>query len=159
MIQWNSTKQSPYRYMADNGGLQLYENFVNLFGFDKFARRLSIKDMQKFLACDKSFNSGKSWKSDFPPFADHIVAFHKTGTTRRMFVYHPYWLDEESGVEKIERWCNERDLIYMICPKNMSFYFPGNTYMILLMTNETYIDCLSLSVFPQILIREVYANE
>ena len=72
---------------------------------------------------------------DRPPRLDHFTAF-RTRDRNRIYVYHPYsWTDDNAGT--LMSWCAKRDIIYLICPQSLSFYFPDCTQMIILMSKDT----------------------
>ena len=79
------------------------------------------------------------------PEHDHGLLFKKSGTSQIVYVNQPYSFDRT----KLEEWCNERSLIYVICDKKYSFYYPDNTEMVLVMSNDTYISCFDLTYWPQ----------
>lgn len=88
---------------------------------------------------------GAPWRiKDKIPDDDHGRLFKKQGTKQIVYVNQPYGFNKE----KLEQWCNERELIYVICDKKHSFYYPDNTDMVLVMSNDTYIDFLNLPGFP-----------
>lgn len=134
-------------------------DFISTFGFDRYgyAHSGSIVHAGKFLRCETGYNSKTRYpyqRFDAPPCLDHSLIFHKTGTTRRMWVYHPYIpclaaCDIPEFILELEIWCNERGIIYVFCPQSKSFYYPGKSYMVMLMSEETYVDCLSIPGFPQ----------
>ena len=84
---------------------------------------------------------------DRPPRLDHFTAF-RTRDRNRIYVYHPYsWTDDNAGA--LMSWCAKRDVVYSICPKSLSFYFPDCTQMIILMSKDTHVLCPSLARFIQ----------
>ena len=86
------------------------------------------------------------WKEpEDVPEHDHSLLFKKSGTSRIVYVNQPYGFDRV----QLEEWCNERNLIYVICDKKYSFYYPDNTDMVLVMSNDTYISCFDLTYWPQ----------
>lgn len=160
MIQWKPIPE--YMYQHWGPGEKEFRDFVATFGFDMFARagRGSVVRAGKFLRCEKGFNQPtRKWYSraphyDVPPCLGNSLVFQKSGTHRRMWVYHPYIPHYEAStpgelVQKLEPWCNERGIIYVFCPQSKSFYYPGKSYMVMLMSEETYVDCLSIPGFPQ----------
>lgn len=155
MVSWKAIPEYLYgRWGNDEKG---FRNFVTTFGFDRYARvgSTSIVDPGKFLRCDRGYDTNWRCKScDVPPGLDHAMAFHRSGTKRRLLVCHPYIPNHIAAApheyeQILETWCYSRDIIYVFCPKVLSFYNPGATYMVLLMSENTYVDCLSVPGFPQ----------
>lgn len=133
------------------GCMELFSEFVDFFGFDRMASPGFAGDYGRLLYGKRTYNNVKCEYGthyrihDEVPDDDHSRLFKKQGTNRIVYVNQPYGFDKE----KLERWCNERDLIYVICDSRYSFYYPQNTDMILIMSNDTYIDCLNLTGFPR----------
>ena len=78
------------------------------------------------------------------PEHDHGLLFKKARTSQIVYVNQPYRFDRA----KLEEWCNERSLIYVTCDKRHSFYYPDNTDMVLVMSNDTYIEYFDLPDWP-----------
>ena len=151
-MKWKKIKY-PYYFSADlpDNGKGLFNNFIDFFGFDRMTGPLfdSVRDFGRFLQGNKSYNNvkvpGKEYRSwDKMPDCDHGRVFKIQGTKKIVYVNQPYQFNKKD----LEQWCNERNLIYVICDKKYSFYYPGNTEMILIMSNETYIDFLEIPGFP-----------
>lgn len=154
MIYWKPIPDYLYSRWGTNE--KEFRDFVAAFGFDRYARAPIINNAWKFLNCKKGANPVMSYSFfEEPPYLEHSVAFHKTGTTRRMWIYHPYIPRKPSCTlfevtEALESWCNVRDIVYVLCPPNESFYAPNWTHMVMLMSASTYTDCLSIPAFHRL---------
>ena len=114
-MSWRQITKFPYDPSC--GGESIFQAFIDRFGFDVYRRSPFVRDMGKFLRCDKSHNAGRDWRGDDPPRRDHAAAFHKRGTSRRMFAYHPYLSNQGTPdwgtpdwyklKEKLEVYCNQ----------------------------------------------------
>lgn len=126
--------------------LKIFYDFVQYFGFDAMTHGAWVVNHEKYFACDRSYNTGKGVCQGVPfDFGDHGYTFWKKGTKLRIFVSHPY----QFSIERLELWCNQRELHYIVCPKARSFYFPTVTDMILIMHGDLYLDCLErMQGFP-----------
>ena len=132
---------------------KLFDDFVMYFGFDRMAKAGSVGSYERLLYGKRSYNNVANscyyphgWKEpEDVPEHDHSLLFKKSGTSRIVYVNQPYGCDRV----QIEEWCNERNLIYVICDKKYSFYYPDNTDMVLVMSNDTYISCFDLTYWPQ----------
>ena len=127
---------------------EMFDEFIKRFGFNQYILSPWPKHFDRFMNGDKSYNAGK-WKfEELPPYRDHAVAFREKSTNRIMYVFHPYVYSEDQVME-LEKYCNKRGLIYLVCPETKSFYYPGSTKMILIMSENTYLDFLSVPGFPE----------
>lgn len=135
-MNWNPVEDFPYKHL-ENSSEKLYKKFVNDFDFDCWTFYPVVHSFEKFLSCDRSYNSGIGLDQE-PPYRDHAVAFWKRGTNRRMYVFHPYYYDSNM-VQDLEQWCNERELCYTIYSEKHSFYYPGNTKMITIVSDKSQI--------------------
>lgn len=132
--------------------IKLFNDFVTYFGFDRMAWGERIGSYERLLYGKRSYNNVANscyylhgWKEpEDVPESDHSLLFKKSGTSKIMYVNQPYEFDKV----QLEKWCNERNLIYVICGKRYSFYYPNNTDMVLVMSNDTYIDCFDLPQWP-----------
>lgn len=133
------------------GCMELFDAFVNFFEFDRIAIPGTVGDYGRLLQGKRTYNNVKCEyathfrKCDEVPACDHARLFKKQGTNRIVYVNQPYEFDQK----ELEHWCDKRDLIYVICDSKYSFYYPENTSMILIMSNDTYIDCLDIPGFPR----------
>lgn len=144
MVKWE-----PIRFMyagLEQSSEPLFEQFIDTFGFDQYMWNPWPRNFGKFLWGDRSYNA-ESMLDKLPPYKDHACAFKVKGTTKIMYVFHPYYYPEDH-MQQLEQYCNDRDLIYIVCPKCHSFYCPGEANMVMLMSNDTYIDYLSIPGFP-----------
>lgn len=130
--------------------MELFEEFVKYFKFDRMALPSFVGDYGRLLNGKRTYNNvkceyGTHYRiTDKIPDDDHGRLFKRQGTSQIVYVNQPYGFDRE----KLEKWCNERDLIYVICERKYSFYYPENTDMILIMSNDTYIKFCDLEGFP-----------
>ena len=145
MRKWNRTEWEERT--------KLFDDFVMYFGFDRMAKAGSVGSYERLLYGKRSYNNVANscyyphgWKEpEDVPEHDHSLLFKKSGTSRIVYVNQPYGFDRV----QLEEWCNERNLIYVICDKKYSFYYPDNTDMVLVMSNDTYISCFDLTYWPQ----------
>ena len=130
----------------------LFNDFVDYFGFDQMAWAESVGSYERLLYGKRSYNNVANscyylngWKKpERVPDDDHGIVFKTKGTSRIVHVSQPYAFDRV----EIEEWCDKRELIYVICDKKYSFYYPDNTDMVLLMSKDTYIDYLKIPRWP-----------
>ena len=131
---------------------KLFDGFVAYFGFDRMAWAESVGSYERLLYGRHSYNNVANscyyphgWKEpENVPEHDHGLLFKKVRTSQIVYVNQPYSFDRA----KLEEWCNERNLIYVICDKKYSFYYPDNTDMVLVMSNDTYIEYFDLPDWP-----------
>lgn len=132
------------------GNRELFDEFIQFFGFDRMAFSGFVGSYERLLYGKRTYNNVKGGygsycrTEDMIPDCDHGRLFKRQGTKQIVYVNQPYGFDKEA----LEKWCNERELIYVICDKKHSFYYPDNTDMVLIMSNDTYIDFLKLPGFP-----------
>ncbi len=155
-MEWKELKY-PWCHISEcntceiSGCMQLFEEFTQYFKFDTMAVPGFVGSYERLLHGKRTYNNVKCQygshlrERDEVPDSDHARIFKRKGTNQVMYVNQPYGFD----LEKLEQWCNERDLIYLICDKKYSFYYPNNTDLILIMSNNTYIDFLELPEFPR----------
>lgn len=132
--------------------MKLFDDFVNCFGFDQMAWAESVGSYERLLYDKRSYNNvadscyyPHGWKKpENLPEHDHSLLFKKSKTSQIVYVNQPYGFDRL----RLEEWCNERDLIYVICKRKYSFYCPDSTDMVLIMSNDTYIDYFDLLHWP-----------
>lgn len=162
MIRWEKIN-FPWRWMGRNEHItpkeyqrrvQLFEQIVKYFGFDRIALPGSVGSYERLLFGKRSYNNVKykyGVHFDNIPDNDHGRLFKKQGTNNIVYVNQPYGFD----LEELETWCNERNLIYVVCDKSWSFYYPDVTEMILIMSEDTYVDYIEeINDFPQRLEEE-----
>lgn len=148
-MRWEKVKY-PFCFsgrLPDNR-VKLFEEFVQFFGFDRMAIAVSVKSYEKLLHGNRSYNHAIRYDDncfDDVPQHDHARIFKIKGTDRLVYVNQPYSFDKE----KLEKWCNKRDLIYVICNKKYSFYYPYNTEMVLIMSPDTYVAFGDIPEFPR----------
>ena len=130
--KWNPVEDFPYRHL-ENSSEKLYKEFIDKFGFDCWTRYPAVYSFKKFLNCDRSYNNGIGLDQE-PPYRDHAAAFWKHGTKRRAYVFHPYYYDN-GMLQELEQWCKKRDLCHVVYSEKHSFYYPGNTKMIVIMSS------------------------
>ena len=122
---------------------KLFFDFIKCFGFDRMAHCDRVGSFERLLHGKRSYNHvanlywyPKGWKDlEEVPDHNHGLLFKIKGSRRLVYVNQPYQFDKD----KLETWCNERNLIYVICDKKYSFYYPKNTEFILIMSNDTYV--------------------
>ena len=142
----------PWRWMKRNKHIAqeeyqkrvwLFEEVVEMFGFDTMAYHDgSVQSFERFLNGKRSYNNvansiyyPRGWrKPDMVPDRDHPIIFKTKGTNNIVYVTQPY----EFNLKELDAWCNERNLIYIVCDNSWSFYYPDNTEMILIMSEDTY---------------------
>ena len=164
-MRWKKITQNLYkRWGNDEKG---FRDFVATFGFDRYSLGSpcvsgSVGD---FLRCEKGADRKPRYTHTgalrrVPFFPDHSILFHKAGTTRRMWVYHPYpYALTADDWQKLKDWCCKQGVVCVIYSQSKSFYYPGHTYMVMLMSWETYMDCLSIPGFLQKFEEEATPNE
>lgn len=125
-------------------------NFVEYFGFDCMSDIRTVGSFEKLLNGERSYNNTSNlhygYNPEKFPDRDHSMVFKIKGTKKIVFVNQPY----KYNLQRLKTWCNERNLIYVICHDENSFYYPGHSNMILVMSNDTYIDFLELTEFPSV---------
>lgn len=120
-----------------------FQHFINYFGFDLMSYERTVGSFERLLHGEKSYNNTTNrfhppYREEELPDRDHSVIFKVKGTKRIVFVNQPYQFDKK----KLEDWCNEGNLIYVDCEEKYSFYAPGVTNMVMVMSNDTYINFL-----------------
>lgn len=152
---WHWMKDDIDRYKWEER-TAIFEQFVELFGFTIMSQSERIGSYERLLNGKRSYNNVKDmmwyprgWKEpEIPPNDDHARLFKKQGTSQIVYVNQPYEFD----LEELEKWCNERNLIYVVCDTSWSFYYPNNTEMILIMSEDTYVGYIEkIQDFPRIL--------
>ena len=126
-----------------------FQNFIEYFGFDLMSDIREVGSFERLLNGDRSYNNTRNvfryYNPDKFPDRDHSWVFKIRGTKKIVFVNQPYQYD----LQKLEDWCNERNLVYVICHDKNSFYYPGNSNMVLVMSQDTYMEFLKLEDFPR----------
>lgn len=135
-IKWNKFNDGRYPWPEkkyNDGRRELWSRFMKDFGIEYIAKNYHIGKMGRCLDGDRSYNNtGKEIVFDNPPYRDHDRVFK--GGIGRFYVYHPYEID----LDELEEWCNKRDIIFCFCDVDKSFYYPGHTYMVILMSDVTW---------------------
>ena len=109
---------------------ELYKSLdLNQMAYDCYG----IRSFEKFLNGSQYYNTGRGWES--VPNSDHAIFLRKKGTRHIIYVNQPYGLN----LERLETWCNTRNLIYVVLDKSWSFYYPNETEIVLIMSNDTYV--------------------
>lgn len=135
---WNKKKVNEYPYYlpkdCTDNRVEMYEQFIKDFEIEAIGEIHNIGKMGRFLDGDRSYNNtGKEIIYDEPPYGDHAKIFrNKAGCP--LYVYHPY----DINLDELEKWCNERDIIYCFCDVDQSFYYPGSSYMVVLMSDMSW---------------------
>lgn len=150
-MRWEETKY-PFSFGAKlpDNRKELYNEFIEFFGFNKMAFADGVGSYERLLYGLRSYNNTKlnyNWGRPLEnvPDHDHARVFKIQGTDRIVYVNQPYQFNKE----RLEKWCVQRNLVYVICDKKYSFYYPERTELILIMSNDTYIDFLNFSEFPR----------
>lgn len=120
-----------------------FNHFIQYFGFDLMSYERTVGSFERFLYGEKSYNNTSNrfsppYQEEEFPDRDHSVIFKTKGTKRIVFVNQPYQFDKK----ELEEWCNERNLIYVDCEEKYSFYAPGVTNMVMVMSNDTWLEFL-----------------
>lgn len=128
---------------------RLFNEFVTFFGLDRISMPEMVGSYKRLLYGERTYNNTKLGydhcvRQEYPPRSDHARLYKQQGTNRIIHVDQPY----EFNKEELEEWCNERELIYVVCGKEKSFYYPGCTHLILIMSNDTYIELCNIPGFP-----------
>lgn len=125
-----------------------FVNFIEYFGFDLMSDIRDVGSFERLLYGERSYNNTRNvfsyYNPDKFPDRDHSMVFKIKGTKKIVFVNQPYHFD----LDKLENWCKERNLIYVNCHDTNSFYYPGNSCMVLVMSQDTYMEFLKLYKFP-----------
>lgn len=146
-MKWEEIRYPFYLPKDDKTGTELrkalFSNFVKYFEFDLMSYERSVGSFKRLLYGKRSYNNTSNlyhppYDGEKFPDRDHSMIFKKKGTDRIIFVNCPYQFDKE----KLEVWCNERNLIYVVCDKARSFYYPYKSEMIMVMSENTYLDLL-----------------
>ncbi len=129
--------------------MELFNEFVQFFGFDRMCMAESVGSYDRLLHGCKTYNNTQLNYNHFRnyenvPEHDHARIFKIKGTNRILYVNQPYQFDQN----KLEKWCNERGLFYVICDRKYSFYYPEHTEMVLIMSMQTYNEFLRIPYFP-----------
>jgi hypothetical protein len=138
-MKWEKIEKYPYfipKACTDNR-VQMFNVFIKYFEFDRVSDNTTVESMERLLKGKRSYNN-TSYKNrvgfDKVPNHDHAKLFKKQGTNKIVYVHHPY----EYNLQELEEWCSKRDLIYVVMEREDSFYYPGHSHMILIMSNDTY---------------------
>lgn len=128
----------------------LFYSFANFFGFNKMANYCEVGSFERLLYGEKSYNNTKNLSHGYNPEKlpekDHAYLFKINKTKKIVLVNQPY----QFNIDILEKWCNERDLIYVIYDKKYSFYYPNGTEMVLIMSSDTYCDFTrDIPTFPK----------
>lgn len=147
MYRWQSVENSLW-HLSEQGD-QLYKKFIQAFGFTHQSWGFAIRNYKRLLWGNKGYNAGNGW-FEYIPHKDHLTVFRTRGTKRIVCVFHPYlWGEQEDN--DLQEWANTRDLVYVVFPPEFSFYNPGNTYMVLIMSPVTYVEYIeTIPDFPKI---------
>lgn len=133
IMRWKRVSSAGYPYYIptpNDNRVELYQEFLKDFKITHIAEDWNIGKMGVFLDGGRSYNNtGKECILDNPPFDDHARIFK--GEFGRYYVFHPYTIN----LDELERWCNERDIIYCFCGADKSFYYPGCSYMVIMMSD------------------------
>lgn len=154
-MKWTKIKEYPF---STNGMFKdwkprtdLFWEFVNYFGFDRMTHCNSVGSFKRLLCGERSYNNTKNrfnrygYGEEKVPEQDHFYIFKKNGTNNIVCVNQPY----QFNLEDLEEWCNERNLVYVVCNSKYSFYYPCGTEMLLIMSQDTYMDFCNFLDFPQ----------
>jgi hypothetical protein len=121
----------------------LFDEFIETFGFDYYSWAPSVAKMEKFLEGKRTYNNAPMnhiFDSNTVPRKDHAIAFKNSKTGHIMYTYQPYDLTV-ADVKSLEDWCNSRgDIIYVISYKAMSWWLPGRTNLVMLLSNNSWIE-------------------
>lgn len=71
-----------------------------------------------------------------PPHIDH-ARFYR-GPSRTALVYHPYFHGEQIRAE-VERWGKENGLIARVLDSGKSWYYPGQTCLVVVTADEFWV--------------------
>lgn len=148
-MNWEKINKYPYYLPKDctDNRVRLFNDFIKYFEFDRVSDNTMVGSMERLLCGKRSYNNTPykyGLTFDEVPDHDHARLFKKQGTNQIMYVHHPYKYD----LSKLEEWCNKRDLIYVVMEQEDSFYYPGHSYMILIMSNDTYANFYNSYGFP-----------
>lgn len=137
-VSWKKRNIEKYPFYlpegCNDGRVEKYKQFISDFRLWWIGEYNRIGKMGKFLDGASGYNNtGKGMFTDYPPCNYHPLIF-KGDSIVPIYVYHPYYIDKN----ELEQWCNEREIIYCICNPDKSFYYPGRSYMVLLMSECCY---------------------
>ena len=87
------------------------------------------EDVPKFLATGRTTIGYPNSKSNEPPFMDHIAYYKNTRTNQVWLTSQPYFkkVDVEN---EVRIWANNYGVDYEVYDMDESWYFPGNTCLI-----------------------------
>ena len=144
-LRWFSTEKFLYDHLP-NSSKKLYDEFINSFDFDMWVWNPWARNFKKFMHADRSYNAGNGME-ELPPYRDHAAASKKKGTSNIMYVFHPYYLDNEMQY-KLQDWCEERNMKCLVYPEKYSFYNHNRTKIVFIMSDDIYNS--SLPIFNRI---------
>ena len=110
---------------SDDG---LFEEWISGKGVTRYCYNRN-EDVPKFLDTGRTTVGYPNSKSNEPPFMDHIAFYKNTKTNQVWLTSQPYHAkpDVENGVRM---WAEKYGVDYEIYDKNLSWYYPGNTCLI-----------------------------
>lgn len=116
---------------SDDG---LFEEWIS----DKAVTRYCYnrnEDVPKFLVTARTTVGYPNSKSNEPPFMDHIAFCKNTKTNQVWLTSQPY--HSKIDVEKeVRMWAEKYGVDYEIYDTNASWYYPGNTCLIVYTINR-----------------------
>ena len=132
-VKWERVRY-PWPWLCQPERIAIFNEIVKSLNLDQMAWDCyMIKDFGKFLNGSQYYNAGRGF--DSVPRSDHAVILRKKRTRHIIYINQPYGFD----LEQLEEWCNVRELNYLICDKSWSFYYPGETEIIMIMSSDTYV--------------------
>jgi hypothetical protein len=137
-MKWCDSKVYPY-YLAKKDDKRLlkknlYQQFIDHFRFDEVSIYCRPHNLKRLLAGSRYYNSGTKYDtSNKNDWLDHPRVFKSTKYNSVVLVSQPYNYDEK----ELSSFCKKLDFKYRVFGKSRSFYNPGQTYLIMIWSDNS----------------------
>ena len=121
-----------------NSDQKLLNRFAELFGFDSCAWYERPYSLVKLLNGSSSYNAGNTFDTSAycGEWLDHGEAYRIKGTKRVVVVGHDYG-PYEHIYDAVKRNVEPLNLRAVVFKRELSWYYPGQTSLVMIMTDET----------------------
>lgn len=132
-MHWKNSEEYPYylpRIKEERGErLKFYKKFISYFKFGKVTAYERPHSLKRLLTGDRSYNAGIQYDTkEFTDWIDHARVFKRMDDNSFILVSQPYHYQES----ELNQFCEKLNLKYKVFSKEESFYYPHNTYLILI---------------------------
>ena len=139
MKTWDRLTENKIQHFHDGKQFNsnMFKAFVKVNKFDK-ASFAWPKNYAKQLKDGRFPHYYRNIEQNIPPYIDHARIFKNTETGAMCLTYQPYREAVES-VQAIEQWANGNELKADIYSPEYSWYYPGETLLIIIRSTDTEI--------------------